>query len=167
LALLQAWGGLALLDAGLQADPDCRARLRRARRLGLPLLLALLPGAADPVGVAARLQLPHSQQRWLAQWLSLRGSLPTAAEARTWPPSRWCVLLEGHGRSPEAVALAITAGDGLRLPLLRWWLQWRHVGAPCGAAELMALEGLRPGPALGERLRQLRAERLDQLFSAR
>jgi len=46
--------------------------------------------------------------------------------------------------------------------LLRWWLRWRHLKAPCSAGELMAAEGLRPGPALGERLRQLRAERLAQ-----
>jgi hypothetical protein len=35
------------------------------------------------------------------------------------------------------------------------------VPAPLSAAELMAQEGLKPGPGLGERLRQLRAERLD------
>jgi len=44
--------------------------------------------------------------------------------------------------------------------LLRWWARWRHIKAPRGAAELMVAEGLRPGPAVGERLRQLRAERL-------
>jgi poly(A) polymerase len=52
---------------------------------------------------------------------------------------------------------------GPRRPLLRWWARWRHVGAPITAVELMALERLQPGPLLGERLRQLRAERLDQL----
>jgi poly(A) polymerase len=61
-----------------------------------------------------------------------------------------------------AVALALAAGDGPRRPLLRWWFRWRHVTAPCNAAELIAREGLAPGPALGARLRQLRAERLDQ-----
>jgi poly(A) polymerase len=61
------------------------------------------------------------------------------------------------------VALALAAGIGSRRPLLRWWARWRHIPAPLSAAELMAREGLRPGPALGERLRQLRAERLDQL----
>jgi poly(A) polymerase len=76
--------------------------------------------------------------------------------------------------SPEAVALELATGGvgpqlgGLELPglsrkpVLRWWLRWRHLKAPCSAAELMAAEGLRPGPALGERLRQLRAERLAQ-----
>jgi len=163
LALLQAWGGLALLDARLQADQRWRHRLRRAQRFGLPLLPALLTAATDPVALAARLQLPHGQQRWLAQWLSLRAGLPDPVAAAAWPPSRWCALLEGHGCAPEAVALAIAAGDGPRRPLLRWWWQWRHQKPPLSAAELMAREGLRPGPALGERLRQLRAEQLDQL----
>ena len=44
--------------------------------------------------------------------------------------------------------------------LLRWWLRWRRLRAEVDADGLMASEGLRPGPALGQRLRQLRAERL-------
>lgn len=162
LALLQAWGGLALLDPGLQAAQRLRPRLWRARRLGLPLLPALLTAAVDPVALAARLQLPHAQQRWLVQWLALRTGLPATAAAPAWAPSRWCALLEAPGCSPEAVALAIAAGDGPRRPLLRWWWHWRHQKPPLSAAELMAREGLRPGPALGERLRQLRVEHLDR-----
>jgi len=45
--------------------------------------------------------------------------------------------------------------------LLRWWLRWRQLKAPLSAADLIAA-GARPGPELGERLRALRAERLDQ-----
>jgi poly(A) polymerase len=50
---------------------------------------------------------------------------------------------------------------GPRRPLLRWWLRWRHLRSPIAAEQLIA-EGVRPGPALGARLRQLRAERLDR-----
>jgi len=74
--------------------------------------------------------------------------------------------LEAPGLSPEAVALELATGlphrSLPRRPLLRWWLRWRLLKAPVTAAELMAAEGLRPGAALGERLRQLRAERLAQ-----
>jgi poly(A) polymerase len=160
LALLQAWGGLALLDAQLQADRYWRRRLAWAHRLGLPLLAALVAGAADPLALAERLQLPHRQHKLLAQLLELRRLL---AEASPGCPSAWCTLLEAPGLSPEAVALALAAGIGPRRPLLRWWARWRHTPPPLSAAELMAREGLRPGPALGERLRELRAERLDQL----
>jgi poly(A) polymerase len=160
LAALQAWGGLALLDAQLQADHHWRRRLAWAQRLGLPLLAALVAGAADPLALAERLQLPHRQHKLLAQWLELRRRL---AEASPGCPSAWCALLEAPGLSPEAVALALAAGSGYRRPLLHWWARWRQVPAPISAAALMAREGLKPGPALGERLRQLRAERLDQL----
>jgi poly(A) polymerase len=58
------------------------------------------------------------------------------------------------------VALALCVPLRPRRPLLRWWLRWRHLRAPVTAQDLIA-GGLRPGPALGERLRQLRCERLD------
>ena len=65
LDLLQIWGGLKLLDHGLQSDDRILRRLGQAKRLGLPLLTALVAGAADPIGLAARLQLPQQQQRVL------------------------------------------------------------------------------------------------------
>jgi len=169
LGALQRWGALALLDGQLQADQAWRRRLRWAERLGLPLLLALVAGAADPLTLAERLQLPHRQHKLLTQWLELRRRWQQLDGAAAWGPPQWCHWLEAAGLSPDAVALelAFARGGGPALlalpprrPLLRWWARWRHLKAPMGAAELMAAEGLRPGPAVGDRLRQLRAERL-------
>ncbi|MCS5698515.1 CCA tRNA nucleotidyltransferase [Cyanobium sp. FGCU-52] len=170
LAALQRWGGLLLLDPALQSDRHWRRRLRRAARLGLPLLPALLAVAAEPLAVAERLQLPHRQHRLLMRFLALRQRLaalpPEATGGRqapgSWTAARWCDLLEEPGAAPEAVALALAAGVGPPRPLLRWWLRWRHLGAGVSAAELMAAEGLRPGPELGRRLRQRRRERLER-----
>jgi poly(A) polymerase len=159
LAALQEWGALPLLDVALQGDRGWRRRLAWAGRLGLPLMAALLVGAGDPLALAERLQLPHRQHRLLAQFLELRSRL-RALVATGWLPSRWCALLEAPGLSAEAVALALAAGMGPRRPLLRWWLRWRHIRPPIAAEQLIA-EGMRPGPALGARLQQLRAERLD------
>lgn len=169
LGVLQGWGGLALLDAQLQHDRHWRRRLHRARRWRLPLAAALVAGAADPLALAERLQLPHRQHRLLSQLLELRRRL--AGSDPGWRPSRWCACLEAPGLSAEAVALALAAdpcppaspslaGRGLRRPLLRWLLRWRHVESPVRAADLIAA-GLRPGPALGARLAAERARRLD------
>ena len=161
LALLQAWGALELLDPALQADRHWRRRLAWAHRLGLPPLVALVAGASQPLALAERLQLPHRQHRLLAQLAELGERLEAAGPTDAWSVSRWCVLLEGQGLSAEAVALAIASGVGPRRPLLRWWLRWRQLKAPLSAADLIAA-GQRPGPELGERMRALRAERLDQ-----
>jgi len=162
LLLLQRWGALCLLDAGLQADPDWRRRLLWAERLGVPLLPALLAGATDPLGLAERLQVPHRQHRLLARYLELGRRLAAVAqESPGYGVVRWCELLEGPGLDADVVALALAARLGPRRPLLRWWLRWRHLRAPTTAGRLIA-EGLAPGPRLGERLRQLRAERLAQ-----
>jgi poly(A) polymerase len=163
LAALQAWGGLRLLDGALQADTSWKRRLRWAARLQLPLLPALLAGAAEPLALAERLQVPHRHHQLLAQFLRLRSRLTTAAEqGLPSDPAHWCDLLEAPGMGPEAIALALACAIGPRRPLLRWWLLWRHLRGERSAAELMAAEGIAPGPRLGERLRQLRRERLAQ-----
>jgi len=159
LAALQSWGGMVLLDGQLQADRHWRRRLQRAQRFDLPLLAALVVGASDPLALAERLQLPHRQHKLLAQVQELRQRL-AAAPASGQPPAWWCERLEAPGLGADAVALALAAGIGPRRPLLRWWLRWRHLQAPFTAGELMERENLGPGPALGQRLRQLRAERL-------
>ncbi|MCP9930998.1 CCA tRNA nucleotidyltransferase [Cyanobium sp. AMD-g] len=158
LTCLQSWGALVLVDPALQADVTWRRRLRWARRCGLPLLAALLAGGETASAVATRLQLPHGQQRLLAQLALLRQAWRDS-EA---PPSTalaWSTFLERPGWSPEAVALALVSGALPRRPLLRWWCRWRHLASPVAAADLIAA-GLKPGPALGERLRRLRGERL-------
>ena len=160
LQVLQQWGALALLDPALQADTQWPRRLRWAARLGLPLLVALVAGARQPLALAERLQLPHRQHRLLAQWLELRRRLvEQQLEGSPALPEHWCALLEASGCSPEAVALALACSSGPRRPLLRWLLRWRQVKAELTAADLLAA-GMRQGPELGQRLRQLRAERL-------
>lgn len=160
LGALQHWGGLALLDQRLQGDVHWRRRLHWAGRLGLPLPAALLAGAEDPLAVAERMQLPHRQHKLLAQWQELARRLAQAQP--TWRPSQWCSFLEAPGLSPDAAALALAAGSArFRRPLLRWLLRWRHVKPPVSAADLIA-SGVRPGPALGQRLQRDRAAVLDQ-----
>ena len=159
LRALQGWGALVLLDPALQADRTWPRRLRWAQRLGLPPLAALVAGASDPLALAERLQLPHHQHRLLVQWLALRRRIAEQLQPSPLAVQDWCALLEQPGCPAEAVALALACGSGPRRPLLRWWLRWRHIQSERRAADLLA-EGLRPGPALGQRLRELRAERL-------
>lgn len=160
LAALQQWGGLTLLDAGLQNDQHWLRRLRWGGRLGLPPLLVLFMGAHDPMALAQRLQIPQRQQHQLQAALLLRQRLadPQVALGFT-TPLAWTRWLEGLRISPEAVALALAASVAPRRPLLRWWLRWRHCRAVETAHQLMA-QGVPPGPQLGLRLRALREERL-------
>ena len=74
LTRLQHWGALKLVDwsGTLQRDSTWQRRLHWATRWKLPLLPALLMGAADPLNVAQRLQLPTSHQRLMAQTLALQ-----------------------------------------------------------------------------------------------
>jgi len=160
LKALHRWGGMVLLDAGLQGRSDWLGRLRWARRFGLSRLTALVANAQDPLALAERLQLPRAQQLGLQQMLRLQTRLQGLPPLS---PSAWCELLEAPGCSPQAVALAVVRGVQPRRALWRWWARWRHLHSPLTGRQLMALEGLSPGPALGQRLRELRAERLDQL----
>ena len=140
LALLQHWGGLQLLDPALQADRHWLRRLRWAERAGVPRLVALLAGAADPLALAERLQLPHRQQRLLRAWCELQQGLagldPDTSQA--WSPAAWTQWLEQWPQVADTVPLALAAGLRPRRPLLRWWLRWRHCDAGVRPQELLA-----------------------------
>ena len=163
LRLLQHWGALVLFDPALQADQCWQRRIRWAERAGLNRLLAWIAPSADPLALAERLQLPHRQQRLLRAFLQLRCDLAQLdpCEYSAWRPSDWTLWLEHRPLVVEAVALALVCDVVPRRPLLRWWLHWRHVDAGIAAQTLLA-GGMRPGPALGERLRQMRRARLDR-----
>ena len=161
LDLLEQWQALPLLDPLLQNDLWRVQRLRWARRLGLPLMPAFLLGAADPVAVAQRLQIPGKQQQWLQQCGALRDWLKTNPPSLEATPSIWSTALEHQGFSPEAVALAVTLRPKQWKPLLRWWGRWRRIQAPQTARDLIAA-GWQPGPAIGVELRRQRSAAQDR-----
>ena len=97
LDLLDQWQAMPLLDPQLQNDSRRTQRLRWSRRLGLPLMPALLLGAADPVAVAQRLQIPGKQQQWLQQCGALCDWLLDASPPLEAPPSMWSSALEQQG----------------------------------------------------------------------
>ena len=161
LDLLEQWQALPLLDAQLQRDPGRTQRLHWARRLGLPLMPALLAGAADPVALAQRLQIPGKQQQWLKQCGALCDWLMDNPPDLQASPSIWSTALEQKGWQPEAVALAVTLRPKQWRPLLRWWGRWRGIQAPQTARDLIAA-GWQPGPAIGEELRRQRSAAQDR-----
>ena len=161
LSLLQSWSAMALVDPALQDDLPWRQRLTGACRLRVPLLPALLLGAADPLEVAKRLDLPGQQTKVLGQCRDLLAWLPEHAPPPSAPPSQWCRALEGSGWSAEAVVLAVCHRPAEWRLLLRWWGRWRHVRSPLTAAELIDA-GWSPGPGLGAELSRLRLQRIDQ-----
>ena len=160
LDLLEQWEALPLLDVQLQQDPRRTERLRWARRLGLPLMPALLLGAVDPVEVAQRLQIPGKQQQWLLQCGEIRHWLVETPPSLQASPSSWSKALEQQGWLPEAVALAVTLRPQQWKQLLRWWGRWRGIQAPQTAHDLIAA-GWQPGPAIGEELRRQRSAAQD------
>jgi len=161
LDLLEQWQALPLLDAQLQRDPGRTQRLHWARRLGLPLMPAFLVGAADPVALAQRLQIPGKQQQWLKQCGALCDWLMDNPPVLQASPSIWSTALEQKGWQPEAVALAVTLRPKQWRPLLRWWGRWRGIQAPQTARDLIAA-GWQQGPAIGEELRRQRSAAQDR-----
>ena len=163
LSLLQRWGGLKLLDPVLQDEPGLLRGVRRAERLGLTRLVALVAMAAEPVALAQRLQLPHQQQRLLHNYQQFAQRLEQLdlLSIKAWSPAVWTAWIESSPQAEQVVALALAVSSAHRRPLLHWWFRWRHVRAEVTAHDLLR-QGWTPGPALGERLRELRAERLDQ-----
>jgi poly(A) polymerase len=160
LDLLEQWQALPLLDSQLQSDPWRTQRLHWARRLGLPLMPSLLLGAADPVAVAQRLQIPGRHQQWLQQCGELRDWLVDSPPPLEAAPSIWSSAIEQQGWPPEVVALVVTLKPKQWKPLLRWWGRWRRIQAPQTARDLIAA-GWQPGLAIGAELRRQRSAAQD------
>ena len=166
LDFLEQWQAMSLLDLQLQNDLRRTERLRWARRLGLPLMPALLLGASDPVAQAQRLGIPGKQQQWLQQCGAIRGWLIKSPPPLEASPSAWSTALEQRGWQPEAVALVVTLRPEQWKPLLRWWGRWRRIQAPQTARDLIAA-GWQPGPAIGEELCRQRSAAQDLTQSRR
>lgn len=163
IQILHQVGGLALLDRQLQQTNSWVRRLHWAKRLDVPLLLALVAGASDPLSLASRLKLPHRHCKLLLQLAELQFQLNQISSDSRSSPSWWTRFLEASGFSPEVVSLSITLGGPHWHEQLRWLCSWRHVRSPILARDLMQVEDLRPGPELGARLEALRFAALDQL----
>ena len=164
IANLQRWGGLLLLDKELQKDKYWKRRLIWASRLKLNLLTAFLIGAEKPSSLAARLQLPKTQQILINQHLEIKeflNALNETKECLTWPPSKWANELEAKNWHPEAIALSICDCGIWWRPLHRWWNQWRFIKSPISAKQLIK-SGWIPGESLGRELKRLREKELDK-----
>ena len=165
LSHLQAWGALSLLAPMLQNDRLLLGRLRRAERLHVPLLFALVAASDAPLDLAQRLQLPLQQQRWIEEWLCFQAWLADQVLPlpwQSWSAAQWSQALEARAWSPEVVALQVALMTPCWRPLLRWWGRWRHVKSLQTARDLIA-QGLQPGPQLGEALRRSRLQRLETM----
>ncbi len=164
LTKLQSWGGLSLLDQGLQNDSFWNRRLLWASRLKVNPLTALVIGAGNPSALAERLQLPQKQQLLINQHLEIQeflNELNQTKECLIWPPSKWTFELESKNWHPEAIALSICKGGPWWKPLFRWWGRWRLLKSPISAKKLIE-NGWTPGKALGKELQRLRRKELDK-----
>jgi len=163
LHFLKIWGALRLFDACLQEDDGWSRRLHWSRRLNLPITVAAVATAGDPVGLGRRLQLPRHWIECLEAAINLCRlliDLKTYDQLASWKPSQWCSLLEGPDVGQEVVALAVIMESRQRQILLHWWFCWRHVCSPVSAAALLE-EGWQQGPSLGAELRRLRFNAID------
>ena len=180
LKLLEAWGALELIQRGWRAlPPRSEVWLQRLSQWGhaisphwspeelrLAGLLWLIPHQDNLLAIAERLQLAHRQQQLLSSSLELQRWLQSLASETTeqWKASDWTVALEERGAKAEPVTVLMLLGPNVQdhiRPLLRWVLRWRLIESPLSAKELMN-QGLAAGPALGSRLKELRAEAINQ-----
>ena len=169
LQVLQQTGGLALLDSQLQQNGLWVRRLHWAQRMAVPLLPALVSGAADPLGLAERLMLPHKHQIALAQMLRLRSQILLIETSSDYShkSSWWTSFLETNHYTPESVALLICQGVRLWPYLLRWWGRSRFVKPPVTAQQIMQQENLKEGPEIGVQLYKARLQEIDLIDSIR
>ena len=180
LRLLEAWRALELIQR------DWRSLPRRSEvwllRLGqwghaisptwspeelrLVGLVWLVPHHNKLMAIAERLQLAHRQQQLLNRSLELQSWLQSLEPETTvhWKASDWTVALEQRGAKAEPITALMLLGPSHQhhtRPLLRWLMRWRLIESPISARELIN-QGISAGPALGQRLKELRAKAINQ-----
>ena len=130
-------------------------------------LLWLVPHQNNLLAIAEHMQLAHRQQQLLSRSLELHSWLQSLQPETTnqWKASDWTVALEERGAKAEPITALMVLGPNNHQhhtrPLLRWLMRWRLIESPISAKELMN-QGLSAGPALGTRLKELRAEAINQ-----
>ena len=179
LRLLETWRALELIQQGWEALP-CRSEAWLDRlgqwghaidpnwspgELRLVGLLWLVPHQNNLLVIAERLQLAHRQQQLLSRSLELQSWLQSLNPETTegWKASDWTFALEERGAKAEPLTALMLLGPRHQhhtRPLLRWLMRWRLIQSPVTAKELMK-QGLSAGPALGHRLKELRAEAIN------
>ena len=158
--VLQQIGGLSLLDSQLQLDASLARRLHWAQRLGLPLLVALVAGASDPLTLAKRLQIPHKHQRLLEDAIKLRNSfdtLPSSKSAQLDRADLWTQLIEDIHIRPEAAILLVCCLHPSWRIALNWYHRWRYIVPEEDALSVSKKYDV-TGKALGLKLRELRMD---------
>ena len=181
LRLLEAWRALELIQRGWRSiTPRSEVWLQRlgqwghaispnwsAEELRLVGLLWLIPHQNNLLAIAERLQLAHRQQQLLSRSLELQSWLQSLNPETTdrWKASDWTFALEERGAKAEPLTALMLLGPNHHQhhtrPLLRWLMRWRLIESPVSAKELIN-QGLSAGPALGTRLKELRAEAINQ-----
>ena len=178
--LLESWRGLELIQPSWMALPaGSAAWLQRlgqwghaidpnwsSEELRLVGLLWLVPNQNNLLAIAERLQLAHRHQQLLSRSLELQSWLQSLNPETTddWKASDWTFALEEQGAKTEPITALMLLGPRHQhhtRPLLRWLLRWRLIQSPVTAKELMN-QGVSAGPALGTRLKELRAEAINQ-----
>ncbi len=164
LKYLQNWGALKLLEEGLQDDFYWEKRINCSIKLGVEPLTAFIVGAKDPSYLAKRLQIAENQQACITksnEIIKQVSSVLKAKEYLTWPPSKWCELIEDANWDSYSICIAISRGMPLWRTFFKWHKKWRLVKSKISAKQLLG-EGWEQGPKLGEELKRLRNIELDK-----
>ena len=163
IELLQGWGALSIIDTRLQIDYQLTQRLIWARRLGVPLLLALVSRTDDPINLSERLQMPHSERNLLRKLLEIESILKNPSLCcRDRPPSWWCEIIESSGVSPATALLGVVRGSANWPRLYRWATRWHKQSSPLSANDLIRENNGLSGREIGKLLKAARYQFLDR-----
>ena len=174
LGLLEAWRALELIQRDWRSFPRrSEVWLQRLGQWGHAIsptwspeelrlvgLVWLVPHHNNLLAIAERLQLAHRQQQLLNRSLEVQSWLQSLEPETTvhWKASDWTVALEQRGAKAEPITALMLLGPSHQhhtRPLLRWLMRWRLIESPISPKELIN-QGMSAGPALGQRLKELR-----------
>tara|TARA_Y100001968_G_scaffold86578_1_gene77604 strand:+ start:198 stop:1457 length:1260 start_codon:yes stop_codon:yes gene_type:complete len=166
LEIFSNLNGFMLLDKQIHLNKRNAYRVKKAIKLSIDPLTALILVAQNPSSLGERLQIKQSDLNSIKEVKEIEkfiGKTFKDNKYTKWTPADWSSQIESNNWSSNSIALAICKEVKIWRILFRWWRYWRFVKSPVKGDDLIK-NGSPKGEYIGEELKRLRYQEIDNKY---
>ena len=159
---LDEWKVLALFNEKIIVNNKFIRGLRWLKRLNGNIVLFLIKDSTSLEIASDRFFINQKEKKHLRDFLKVKKFLQNNKdELHKFCPSNWTNFIEERNLDPESVKLIICEGGIFWRPFFKWLMVYRHIKSKKNG-ETLKKEGFKFGREIGEELKRLRYEEIDE-----